>query len=150
MTTIPKTPVKDWMTSPVISIVPNTSLLEADEQMREYGVRRLPVIKNGKLVGIVTRGDVREARASTANSLSIWELQYLVARLKVEQIMTREVFTIREEEDIVTAADIMMTVKVSGLPVVNAKKDVVGMITESDIFRMLVTSQQSQRELTTE
>ncbi len=150
MTTIPKTPVKDWMTSPVISIVPNTSLLEADEQMREYGVRRLPVIKNGKLVGIVTRGDVREARASTANSLSIWELQYLVARLKVEQIMTREVFTIREDEDIVTAADIMMTVKVSGLPVLNAKKDVVGMITESDIFRMLVTSQQSQRELTTE
>jgi len=150
MTTIPKTPVKDWMTSPVISIVPNTSLLEADEQMREYGVRRLPVIKNGKLVGIVTRGDVREARASTANSLSIWELQYLVARLKVEQIMTRDVFTIREDEDIVTAADIMMTVKVSGLPVLNAKKDVVGMITESDIFRMLVTSQQSQRELTTE
>jgi acetoin utilization protein AcuB len=142
--------IKQWMTAPAISIAPDTNLLEADELMREHGVRRLPVIKRGKLVGIVTLGDVREARASTANSLSIWELQYLVARLKVEQIMSRDVITVGPDEDIVAAANIMMTKKVSGLPVVNRSGEVVGIITESDIFRMLVTTAQTQRELTTE
>lgn len=137
-------PVKDWMTAPAVSVQPSTSIIEADRTMQEYGVRRLPVLKDGKLVGIVTKGDVREARASTANSLSIWELNYLVARLKVEQIMSGSVFTISPDADISEAAELMMNHKVSGVPVVNAKGELLGIITESDIFRMLVQNRESQ------
>lgn len=139
-----KQPVKDWMTNPIISVNPSTSLIEADRTMQEYGVRRLPVLRDGKLVGIITKGDVREARASTANSLSIWELNYLVARLKVEQIMSGNVQTIAPDADISEAAELMMTHKVSGIPVVDANGDLRGIITESDIFRMLVQSRESQ------
>jgi CBS domain-containing protein len=114
--------------------------------MQEYGIRRLPVLEKGKLVGIVTKGDVREARASAANTLSIWELNYLIARLKVEQIMSANVYTINPDADIADAAELMMSRKVSGLPVVNQNGEVVGVITESDIFRMLVQERQQASE----
>lgn len=136
--------VKDWMTTPVISVRPTTSIIEADRKMHEYGVRRLPVIQDDKLVGIVTKGDVREARASTANSLSIWELNYLVARLKVAQIMSDNVRTITSDANIAEAAELMMNKKIGGVPVVDDAENVVGIITESDIFRMLVQNRESQ------
>ena len=140
------TPIEKWMTSPIVSVSPNSSIIEADRIMQEYGIRRLPVLKNGALVGIVTKGDVREARASSANSLSIWELNYLIARLKVEQIMSHNVYHITPDADIADAAELMMSRKVSGLPVVNAKGECVGIITESDIFRMLVQSRKEAQE----
>lgn len=130
--------VKDWMTTNVISIEPTASIIEADEKMREYGIRRLPVVKNGRVVGIVTKGDVREASPSDASSLSIWEVNYLIAKLKVERVMTINILTIEPEADIIDAAEIMLNKKVSGLPVVDSSGKLAGMITESDIFRMLV------------
>ncbi len=137
-------PVREWMTAPVVSTTPSATIIEADRTMQEYGVRRLPVVRNGKVVGIVTKGDVREARASTANSLSIWELNYLVARLKVEQIMSTNVFTISPDADIAEAAEIMMNQKISGVPVVASDGDLIGIITESDIFRMLIQNREPQ------
>jgi CBS domain-containing protein len=139
-------PVKEWMTTPVVSVSPKSTIIEADRMMQEYGIRRLPVLEKGKLVGIVTKGDVREARASAANTLSIWELNYLIARLKVEQIMSANVYTINPDADIADAAELMMSRKVSGLPVVNQNGEVVGVITESDIFRMLVQERQQASE----
>lgn len=139
-------PVKEWMTSPAISVSPKSTIIEADRMMQEYGIRRLPVMEKGKLVGVVTKGDVREARASAANTLSIWELNYLIARLKVEQIMSSNVYTIGPDADIADAAELMMSRKVSGLPVVDGKGEVVGIITESDIFRMLVQNRQQAAE----
>ncbi|MEL6151390.1 MAG: CBS domain-containing protein [Chloroflexota bacterium] len=136
--------VSEWMTTPVVSVSPSTTLIEADRTMTEYGIRRLPVIENGKLVGIITKGDVREARASTANSLSIWELNYLVARLKVEQVMHGNVLTLTGDDDIADAADLMMNKKISGIPVLDGKQQVIGIITESDIFRMLVQQRENQ------
>ncbi|MEM6526917.1 MAG: CBS domain-containing protein [Chloroflexota bacterium] len=136
--------VSEWMTTPVVSVSPSTTLIEADRTMTEYGIRRLPVIENGKLVGIITKGDVREARASTANSLSIWELNYLVARLKVEQVMHGNVLTLTGDSHIADAANLMMNKKISGIPVLNEKQQVIGIITESDIFRMLVQQRENQ------
>jgi CBS domain-containing protein len=130
--------VKDWMTRNVITITPAVTLPEAHRLMTENSVRRLPVVKNGRLVGIVTRGDVRGAEASEATSLSIWELNYLLARLKVEDIMTREPRVISPEATIKEASKIMHDDKISGLPVVDGEGRVVGIITESDIFRMVV------------
>jgi CBS domain-containing protein len=89
-------------------------------------------------VGIVTLGDLREARPSPATSLSIYELNYLLAKLTVGQVMTHNPLTVSPHTPIPTAARIMLEHKVSGLPVVDENKRPLGIITESDIFRMLI------------
>lgn len=132
--------VKDWMTSSVISTRRNTSISSAHQIMRENNIRRLPVVEDNKLVGIITIGDVREASPSDATTLSIWELNYLWAQLTVEKIMTRNVLTVKVDTPIVDAAELMLEHKVSGLPVLDDSGALVGVITESDIFRMLVRS----------
>jgi CBS domain-containing protein len=130
--------VKDWMTRNVVTITPDTTLPEAHRLMTEKRVRRLPVMKNNLLVGIVTLGDVRGAEPSGATSLSIWEVNYLLSKLKIEEIMTRNLLTISSNATIGQAAEVMLEHKVSGLPVVDRDKQLVGIITESDIFRMVV------------
>ena len=130
--------VNDWMTRQVITISPDVTLPEADRLMTEKKIRRLPVVQNGRLIGIVTRGDVRGAQASEATSLSIWELNYLLARLKIEDIMTREPQVISPQATIKEASKLMHDEKISGLPVVDEEGRILGIITESDIFRMVV------------
>jgi CBS domain-containing protein len=141
------TSVAEWMTTPVITVEPNTPLKTAHELMKQYAIRRLPVVRNGRLVGIVTIGDVREAEPSDATSLSIWELNYLWDQLTVEQIMSHKVITIKAEDSILEAARLMLEHKISGLPVVNAQGTIAGILTESDIFKMLV---ESRTRVTTE
>lgn len=130
--------VKDWMTREVITVTPDTILPEAHRLMAENQIRRLPVVKDGRLVGIVTRGDVREAEPSDATTLSIWELNYLLAKLKISSVMSKEVITTEPEATIAEAAWLMLENKISGLPVIEAEGKVVGIITESDIFRLVV------------
>jgi acetoin utilization protein AcuB len=130
--------VQDWMTHDPITIDPQTTLPEASRLMKECSIRRLPVVDNGRLVGIVTLGDLREASPSQATSLSIYELNYLLSRLTVGEIMTREPISIAPDTSIEAAARLMLEHKIGSLPVVDANK-VVGIITESDIFRLLVT-----------
>jgi CBS domain-containing protein len=129
--------VKDWMTHPIVTITPDTTLPEADRLMTEKRIRRLPVVKNDLLVGIVTLGDVRGAEPSGATSLSIWELNYLLAKLRIEEIMTRHQVTLSPYATIGQAAEVMLQHKVSGLPVVDSERKLVGIITESDIFRLV-------------
>lgn len=130
--------IKDWMTRNVITVTPETTLPTAHKLMDEHKVRRLPVIKNGRLLGIITRGDVRGAEPSQATSLSIWELNYLLANLQIVEIMTPDPITVSLEATISEAAQIMLANKISGLPVRDGSGDVVGIITESDIFRLVV------------
>lgn len=130
--------VKDWMTREVLSTSPGTTLPEAHRLMTQNRIRRLPVMRNGHLLGIVTRGDIRGAGPSGATSLSIWELNYLIANLKIEEIMTPDPITISEDATIGEAAQLMLENKISGLPVVDRGTKVVGIITESDIFRLIV------------
>lgn len=139
--------VKDWMSKDVITIdVDSCCLPEAHRIMADNKIRRLPVVdKNGRLVGIVTRGDVRGAEPSQATSLSIWELNYLLANLKIADIMTRKPVTVQEDKTIGEAADLMLEHKISGLPVLNNAGKLVGIITESDIFRMVVRHEWSEK-----
>ena len=130
--------VQDWMTREVIEIAPDTSLREAHEIMKHKKIRRLPVVTNGKILGIVTLGDIRGAEPSQASSLSVWEMNDLLANLKVSEIMTRNPATIQQGASIGEAAQIMLDKKFSGLPVVDEENHLVGIITESDIFRMVV------------
>lgn len=129
--------VRDWMTCDVITISPNTSLAEAHRLMQEKQIRRLPVLDHDRVVGIVTLGDVRAAEPSQATSLSIWETNDLLAKLKVYEIMTRKPATISQDTSIGEAARIMLDKKFSGLPVVDTEDHLVGIITESDIFRLV-------------
>lgn len=143
-----KIQVKEWMTLDPITVDPDTSLHEAHTIMTEHQIRRLPVVDRGRLVGIVTLGDVREAEPSDATSLNIWELNYLLDKLKVKEIMTRYVHTIRPDATIEDAARTMLLNKVSGLPVVE-HGEVIGIITESDIFRMIVRRWEMDEESAT-
>ena len=132
--------VCDWMTRDVISISPNTSLAEAHNLMLEKRIRRLPVIHDDRLVGIVTLGDVRGAEPAHTSSVKIWETDHLLAKLKVFEIMTQRPVTILENANIREAALIMLEKKFSGLPVVDEAGHLIGIITESDIFRMVATA----------
>ncbi|TNF88749.1 MAG: CBS domain-containing protein [Gammaproteobacteria bacterium] len=130
--------VRDWMSGDVITASKDTTLPDAHKMMVDNKIRRLPVMRRGKLVGIITRGDVRGAEPSQATSLSVHELHYLLARLTIDEIMTPKPFTVRPDDSIGYAAKIMMDNNISGLPVVE-NGELVGIITESDIFRMIVS-----------
>lgn len=131
--------VKNWMSERVVTINADTTLPEAHQIMMSEGIRRLPVVeKDGRIVGIVTLGDVRSAQPSQATTLSIWEMNYLLSQLKVKKIMTPDPVTIHENATIGEAARVMLEHKISGLPVVNSDENVIGIITESDIFSMVV------------
>ena len=131
--------VRDWMSSDVITIRPETTLPEAHQIMTTEEIRRLPVVDDqDRLVGIITIGDIRSAEPSPATSLSIWEMNYLLSSLKIEKIMTRHPRTITADATLAEAARTMLEYRVSGLPVVDEGMHVVGIITESDIFTMVV------------
>lgn len=140
---VTQTLVKDWMSRDVLTVDPKTPIAEAYRLMKERKVRRLPVVKDGHLVGIVTLGDVREASPSSATSLSIWELNYLWAQLTVDRVMKSPVIKIAHDATVLEAARLMLEHKISGLPVVDGNT-LVGIITESDIFRMLITSERER------
>ncbi|MBK8985854.1 MAG: CBS domain-containing protein [Chloroflexi bacterium] len=131
--------VNEWMTRDLITISPTASLPDAYDLMTSHKIRRLPVVdENGRLLGIVTYGDVRGARPSPATSLNIWELNFMLARLSVAEIMTPDPLTISEHATIGEAAQMLLTHTIGSLPVVNAQGTLVGIITESDIFRLVV------------
>lgn len=134
--------VRDWMTPDPVTIDPKKTLPEAQKLMKDRRIRRLPVLQRGRLVGIVTQGDIRGAEPSEASTLSIFEMHYLLAKLTVEKIMTWEPITLPPDATIRQAAQLMLEHKIGGLPVVDNDK-LVGIITESDIFRILVQESES-------
>ncbi|MGI5912146.1 MAG: CBS and ACT domain-containing protein [Syntrophomonadaceae bacterium] len=127
--------VKERMSVDVKTVDMNTSLIEAFRLMKENNIRRLPVMDKGKLVAIVTLSDLNQASPSIATSLSIHELNYLLAKTKIRDILPKkqELITIGPENYIETAAKIMRQYMISGLPVVDNGK-LVGIVTETDIF----------------
>jgi CBS domain-containing protein len=131
--------VKGWMSSTPVTASPDMTLPEAHKLMKDKRIRRLPIVDaKGKLLGIVTRGDIRGAEPSEATSLSIFEIHYLLSRLTLERIMTKDPVTVGPDTTIGEAAQIMLQKKIAGLPVVDDGGLLVGIITESDIFRMVV------------
>ena len=129
--------VRDWMTANPITINAKTSLHDAHKVMKDNRVRRLIVMEDGKLVGIVALSDVLTAEPSSATSLSVFELNYLLPKLTIDEIMTSEVISVPATATVRDAAKLMLDNKIGGLPVMDGDK-LVGIITESDIFRLLV------------
>jgi acetoin utilization protein AcuB len=131
--------VKGWMTSDVITVDEETSMMKASQIMKENNIRRLPVMRKGKLVGMVTDRDIKEASPSKATTLDVHELYYLLSELKLKDIMRKNLVTVSPEETVEKAAVKMLEHRISGLPVVNDKGKVVGVITQGDIFKVLVS-----------
>ena len=131
--------IRDWMTRDVVTAELKTPMLEAHKLMRERNIRRMPVLKRGKLVGIMTRSDVRSAEPSAATTLNVWEINYLLAQLKVKDVMSKNPITVRPEESIKRAAELMHEHRIGALPVIGERGQLVGIITESDIFRILIS-----------
>lgn len=129
--------IRNNMTSPAISISSDAALAEAHKLMTEKSVRRLPVVDGEKLVGLVSLSDVLEAKPSDATSLSIWELNYLISTLRIKDIMSKNVLSVSKNDSIAEAAKIMLREKVGGIPVIDEEGQLAGIITESDIFRLV-------------
>lgn len=132
--------VQEWMTKNVITITPETSMMKASRLMKDKGIQRLPVVDDAmRVVGIVSDRDLKEASPSKATTLDMHELYYLLSELKVKDIMTKNPVCARPEDSVEGVALIMMRRDFGGMPVVDENKTIVGIITESDIFRVLVT-----------
>jgi acetoin utilization protein AcuB len=126
------------MTSPAITIGPDLGVQDAMAMMRRDKVRRYPVIdRQGNLIGIVSESDLLNASPSDATTLSVWEINYLLSKLTIEKVMTKNVITITRDTPIEEAARIMADNKVGGLPVVEGNK-VVGIVTETNLFRIFL------------
>lgn len=126
--------VKDFMTRKVVYISPDTTVAHAADIMREQGLHRLPVIENDKLVGLVTEGTIAEASPSKATSLSIYEMNYLLNKTKIKDVMIRKVITVSQYASLEDATYLMLKNKVGILPVVD-NEQVYGVITDRDIFK---------------
>jgi acetoin utilization protein AcuB len=125
------------MSHPVITIPPEMPVVDALNLMKRERIRRTPVVKGGKLVGIVSDKDLLNASPSPATSLSVWEMNYLLTKITVKEVMTKKVLTVTEDTPIEEAARIMADNKIGGLPVVRDDL-VVGIITETDLFKIFL------------
>lgn len=129
--------VRNVMTSNPFTVSPDTTIAEALAIMREKGIRRLPVMKGGKLIGIVTKRRLLEVSPSPATTLSVFEMNYLLAKTVVKDIMTKNVLTVSPDALLEQAAVLMADNNIGGLPVIDNGR-LVGIITEKDIFQSFV------------
>jgi acetoin utilization protein AcuB len=130
--------VNTRMSHPVITIHPDVPIQDALKRMHEEGIRRFPVVDGrGRLVGIIAESDLLHASPSNVTSLSVWEMNYLLSKIKVEDIMVQDVITVTEDTPLEEAARIMVDNKIGALPVVR-NNELVGIITETDLFKIFI------------
>lgn len=129
--------VGERMSRPVITISPEAPINDVLAMFRKEHISRAPVVKDGKLVGIVTENDLIHASPSALTTLSVWEMHYLISKIKIKDIMTKKVITVDRNTPIEEAARIMADKQIGGLPVMEDKK-VVGLITETDLFKLFL------------
>lgn len=127
--------IRYWMSKPAITIKKDQSMQQALALIKEKRIRLLPVTDAGKLCGVLSDRDLKRASASDATSLDVHELLYLISKIKISEIMTREVITVNQDWTIEEAADLMLHHKISGAPVIDDDGAIVGVITQSDMFR---------------
>ena len=132
--------VQEWMTKEVFHIGPDTSMMKASRLMKDKDIRRLPVVDdNMRVIGILSDRDVKEASPSKATTLDMHELYYLLSELKVKDIMTKNPVCAKETDSVEGVALILMEKGFGGMPVVDDDNKLVGIITESDIFKVLTS-----------
>jgi acetoin utilization protein AcuB len=131
--------VSNWMSKNVVTADIDDSLQDAVKRMKQHDIRMLPVMKKGKLVGVVTDRDLKRASPSDATTLDVHELLYLVSKIQIEDIMTEHPITVPPDYTVEETAELLLENKISGAPVVDREGTVVGIITQSDLFRVLIS-----------
>ncbi len=131
--------VKGWMTTDVVTIEEDASMMKASIIMKEKKIRCLPVVnKKGELVGIVSDRDLKDAAPSKATTLDVYELNYLLSSIKINDLMITNLAYVRPDETVEFAAILMLENKISSLPVINDKGTLIGIVTQTDIFKVLI------------
>lgn len=131
--------VQNWMTSDVIKVEEDTSVIKISKILKDKNIRHLPVTRGERVVGMITSHDIREALPSKSATLNVHELHHLLAETKAKDIMTPNPFTIRPDQTMEVAAVKMLKYKITGLPVVTDKGELVGIISQGDVFRVLIS-----------
>jgi acetoin utilization protein AcuB len=131
--------VKNWMSKNVFTVDANDSMQDAMRLLKKYGIRMLPVMKKNKLVGIVTDRDLKRASASDASTLDVHELLYLLSKIKVKDLMTKDPITVPPDYTAEETALVLLDGKIFGAPVLDGNGQVVGTITQTDLFRVLIS-----------
>jgi len=132
-------PVKDWMSQDLVNIEEDTSIMKASKIMKQNNIQHLPVLRQGRLVGIVSDRDLKEATPSKATTLDIHEMYYLLDTIAVKSLMPKHLYSIAPGDTVERAAAVMLNHHISALPVVDAKGALAGIITKGDIFRAFVS-----------
>jgi len=132
-------PVKDWMSQDLVTVDADTSIMKASRVMKQNNIQHLPVLNKGRLVGIVSDRDLKEATPSKATTLDIHEMYYLLDKVLVKSLMPKELHTIAPGDTVEKAAAVMLKHRISALPVVDDKGAMAGIITKGDIFRAFVS-----------
>lgn len=127
--------IRDWMTKKIYTVEESTTLLQAARLMKEKTIRRLPVVDEGKLIGIVTDRDVKDASPAKTTTLDVHELYYLFSEIKVKDIMTYNPIVLSGDDSLEKAAVIMLETRISGIPVADEKGDLIGLVSETDVLR---------------
>jgi acetoin utilization protein AcuB len=131
--------VNKWMSKKVVTIDENDSMQDAINLIKQHKINMLPVMKKGKLVGIVTDRDLKKASASDATTLDVHELLYLISKIKIRDIMSKKPVIIPINYTIEETAAILLENNISGAPVVDNNNQVVGIITQTDIFKVIIS-----------
>lgn len=131
--------VKNWMSKRLITIHQDDSMEGAIRLLTEHRIRMLPVMKNDNLVGVITDRDLRSASASKATTLEVHELFYLISRIKVKEIMSKDPITVPMDYTVEETAQILLDNRINGVPVVDHKGKVIGVITQTDILKVLIS-----------
>lgn len=127
--------IRYWMSTPVVTVEKKESMQQAATLMKENRIRLLPVVDKGRLCGIISDRDLKRASASDATSLDVHELLYLISKIKIADIMTRNVITVHRDWTVEEAADLLLSRKISGAPVVDDDGQLCGVITQTDLFK---------------
>jgi len=131
--------VKNWMSKTIITIDENDSMNKVMDLMKEHAIGMVPVMKKDMLVGIVTDRDLKRSSPSDATTLEIHELLFLISKIKVKDIMTKDPITVPFDFTVEEAAEVLMKNRISGAPVTDKDGQVVGTITKGDLFRVLIS-----------
>lgn len=129
--------VRDVMTTNVVTVPSTTSIYDARNIMKAHKFRRLPVVDKGKMIGLVTDHSLDQVSPSKATSLSVWELNYLLAKTTLKDVMIRNVLTIAPDATVEEAVVLAQTNKVGCLPVVDDGR-IVGIVTTNDFFYRII------------
>ena len=132
--------IKDWMAKDVLTVEEDASLMRVTRIMKENNIRRVPIVTQGKLIGIITDRDVKDASPSKAASMDIHELHRMMSAIKVTEVMTPSPMTLSGNDSLEKAAMIMLESKISGMPVADANGHLIGLISETDVLRAFIHS----------